>query len=316
MNYATLYGTDDPKKDAALIPQMNAAAPGPAGGGQAADQAAVLKDSTSPQAVDPRQSTVPGATPMRQTFAQMQASGMARPAPPSMTPPAGGPLPGAPAGGSYGGYSGGGGAINSELSRFASESLRTPSGFDDAAMKSAFDRMAMGIDDDFNQRETGVNEEMARRGFYDSTLAGGRLWDTNVGRRSAKVDLGERLATERARAYSTDRSAAFAQALGLQRQQSDDSFRGAELGEKGRQFDAGYGLDVFDRGEKRREYDADYGLKAYDRGEDAFRNDRNFTEDGRQFDEKLGYDRDALSQDGMFKFLNGLNDTDVTDYGY
>ncbi len=52
------------------------------------------------------------------------------------------------------------------------------------------------IDDQFNLEEQRLREDMARRGLADSTVYGGRMQDLNVSRRSAKSDLGERLALQ------------------------------------------------------------------------------------------------------------------------
>lgn len=84
-------------------------------------------------------------------------------------------------------------------------------------MGRAYDYLGGRIDDDYDMRQKSLEEEMANRGLADSVGEGmysGRTTDLNVGRRSAKEDLAERLGGN---SFSNSMSA-LQQMLGLGQQ--------------------------------------------------------------------------------------------------
>lgn len=104
-----------------------------------------------------------------------------------------------------GGMGGGNLDIGSYMQRML---MGSPTGYDDEALRGEFDRLAGQIDDQFKLDQSSLESEMAARGLADSAGKGlmtGRLSDLNVGRRSAKVDLAERLSTKRAEALNSGR---------------------------------------------------------------------------------------------------------------
>jgi hypothetical protein len=75
--------------------------------------------------------------------------------------------------------------------------------------KSTFDRLAGGIDDQYDVENQHIQEEMARRGITASTIYGGRLQDSNAMRKSAREDLASRILDTQAQTNSAARAAAI-----------------------------------------------------------------------------------------------------------
>ena len=109
---------------------------------------------------------------------------------------------------------------------------QSPTGYDDAALKSEFDRLAGSIDDEYAQRNAALEDEMARRGLSDSAGKGlmtGRLSDLNIGKRAAKVDLADRLATKRAESLNSGRQSWFDRLNNFGQQAFDNDYRTASF---------------------------------------------------------------------------------------
>lgn len=148
--------------------------------------------------------------------------------------------------------------------------LANPSAYDDEVIKMTFDRLAGSIDDQYDQENVRIHEDMARRGLQDSTVYGGRLQDSNVMRRSAKTDLGERIIDTAARTRGADRAAALQAGMAFGDQQFsrqatefqaamqtagfnsneaqrifDDALRSAQFGREGEQIDYEQALSTF-----------------------------------------------------------------------
>lgn len=172
--------------------------------------------SAIPQKKDEPTAAQPAAPPSPtagMTFAQMQAAGYARPAPPP--PPA--PAPAV----------GGGG--NPQIQAALAQLMGQPTAYDNAAMMNEFKQGAQGIEDTYNKNKTATDEEMARRGIFDSTIAGGRLHDLNIGKRSAETQLMSDLATKRAGAYDAGIRSALASAMGYEQQGTQADIARADL---------------------------------------------------------------------------------------
>jgi hypothetical protein len=148
--------------------------------------------------------------------------------------------------------------------------LRNPSAYDDDVIKTTFSRLSGSIDDQYDQENQRIKEDMVRRGLGDSSVYGGKLQDSNVMRRSAKTDLGERIldtaaqtrAADQARAIQTgmqfgDQSfgrqqTAFQDAMqtaGFNRDESqrmfDNALRSAQFGREGQGIDYEQALNTF-----------------------------------------------------------------------
>lgn len=152
----------------------------------------------------PQPTAAPPSPTAGMTFAQMQSAGYARPAPPPPPAPAGIPAVG------------GGG--NPQIQATLAKLMGQPTAYDNAAMMNEFKTGAQGIEDTYNKNKTATDEEMARRGIFDSTIAGGRLHDLNIGKRSAETQLMQDLATKRAGAYDSGIRSALASAMGYEQQ--------------------------------------------------------------------------------------------------
>lgn len=163
--------------------------------------------------------------------------------------------------------------------------LANPSAYNTDAVMGTYQRLSGQIDDDFNQRDTRINEEMARRGIYDSSIAGGRLADSNIARRSASVELADRLAQQQAEKFDQARQAAVGLGLTNQNQMFQDSQFNSDLG---------YRRDSLAQND--RQFGAEFGQRQY------------------EFDGNMGFKQDELAQNGMTDFLKLLG-SDVVDYG-
>lgn len=87
------------------------------------------------------------------------------------------------------------------IGKYIAGMMANPDPYERDIYKADYAQGIRNIDDSYNQQKTGIDEEMARRGIHDSTIAGGRLHDLNIGRRGAAVELQDRLAQNRARDY-------------------------------------------------------------------------------------------------------------------
>jgi hypothetical protein len=175
------------------------------------------------------------------TFAEMQKQGRARPAPPASTMGAGpspfggqaamppgamNPFAAQPAGNI-------GGAVQNSIFGL----LQNPSRYDQDAVQRTYGMLSGRIDDEFNQRRTGIEEDSARRGLSDSSIRGGRLADTNVEQRSAQVELADRLANQQAQTYGTDLNSAIATALGYGQQNFGQQLATSQFNQGQQQID-------------------------------------------------------------------------------
>lgn len=205
----------------------------------------------------PVQPVAQGVPPVSPTFAQMQASGQARPPSPTVAASGGNgvgigivPPSAIPGGGVIGPdltsrlHPGGqlprpGGVAqlpppppptttpaqtgpNFNVLEYILNQLASgyTNPYDSAAVKSEYDRLAQGIDDQYATNQRTTNNSFARQGLYGSAgkdFNSGRLADLNIGQRTAKTALASDLAQKYA-----DTAAAFQQA---QNQRSMDWLR-------------------------------------------------------------------------------------------
>lgn len=134
-----------------------------------------------------------------QTFSQLQQQGYARPAPPPTAPA---PMP---AGYNFQAPQQQPFQSPLNLQQSIQQLLANPDPYQNENFQREFRRGSEQIDDQYNAEAKAVNEEMARRGIYDSTIAGGRLHDTALGRRGALQDLMDRIAGQSAQSYAQNR---------------------------------------------------------------------------------------------------------------
>lgn len=244
------------------------------------------------------------------TFRQMQQQGVARPAPSmaapwGFTPPQGyGQPPQQPA--PQFGY--GASPIGNQVQGLLSKMIATPTAYDDNVIKAQRDAAVSGLNQQAKQSQDLVNEEMARRGVWASSVAGGRLGDIEVNRLNALKDLEASFLGNRAAAMDAGQRAAAG--LGMQYDQSqfqnqlgafnanlnargmdqDNAYRWGSLGENARQFNQGFGLDTQKFGEDTRRFNQGFG-------EDMRRYDQGFGEDRRRFDQNFDWNQQRDARD-------------------
>lgn len=229
------------------------------------------------QPAQPAQPSQPAEPPP--TFRQMRESGVARPAPPTSTYQANytyQPISAAPDTG----------GLREQLMAM----LGNPnSAYGSEQVMSAYRSGARDIDDDFAMRQTRAREEMVARGLSDSSIAGGRYADLNVGQREAKTSLMDSLLREKAKSDEASKQASLGMLLQLAGIDSnaalqtaqinatregnylDNQWRYADLDMRGRQFDQNFGLEreKFDTGNEQWQSEFDQRADQFTRNLDA-----------------------------------------------
>lgn len=89
--------------------------------------------------------------------------------------------------------------------------LANPSAYNSDAVQQTYNNLGGQIDDEYALEQQGLTNNMAARGLSDSSIAGGKLSDLNIGKRSAKEQLAASLATQQAQ----DLSGATSNAINL-----------------------------------------------------------------------------------------------------
>lgn len=186
--------------------------------------------------------------------------------------------------------------MTSNVQTALAQMLANPSAYNTDAVMGTYNRLAGQIDDQYNQQDTRINEEMARRGIYDSSIAGGRLADSNIARRSASVELADRLAQQQAEKFDQARQAALGLGLTDQAQQNQQSQFYSNLAQDNSQFNSDLGYRRDSLAQNDRQFGAEFGQRQY------------------EYDGDQGYRYDALAQNGNLDFLRLLG-ADVVDYG-
>ena len=120
--------------------------------------------------------------------------------------------------------------------------LQKPSGWDSDLVQNMYGTMGRQIDDQFAQQDTAINEEMAKRGLYDSSIAAGRLKDSNIGRRSAQTNLADSLLQQMGMNYGSDQARAAGLGAGYQGQQFGEGTQAFSLNQGAQQQQFGQQL--------------------------------------------------------------------------
>lgn len=221
---------------------------------------------------------------------------------------------------------GGVGGTSNQVSSLLQQMMQNPTAYDDTVIKAQRDAAMGTLDQQSRAMQSQLDEEMARRGVYASSVAGGRMGDLAANRLQAIRDLESTFLTNRADAMDRGRQAAAglglqadslnqqgslaAARMGLDAQManSDNAFRYSNLGEQSRQFGAGLGRDYAQMGMQDRQFgaglDRDYARMGMDDrqfGADLGMRDRQFganlAQNDRQFGANYGLDRDRFGYD-------------------
>lgn len=146
-------------------------------------------------------------TPSPQTtFAQLQKQGMARPAPPSA--PTAQPM--AQYGGSQQAQQ-----MRQQLQQQLQQYSATPSRFDTEAFKQIRGAQSANLNAEYQAQQKQLNEEMARRGIFSSSIAGGRMGDLAGQQARALATLDSELLQKAADTQAQDRGQLLQAGQGL-----------------------------------------------------------------------------------------------------
>jgi len=215
---------------------------------------------------------------------------------------------------------------NSQVAQLLQQMIANPTAYDDSVIQAQRAAGMGRLDQQSAMDKARLDEEMAGRGLFSSTIAQGRLGDIDINRTNAIADMEAGFLRDRASSMDAGRRAAAelglsadrnsfdqwlgGQNLGLDREKlgMDDAFRRDDLafrredstldrGQRASEFDRNFGLDTQKFGEDRRQFDATEGRlgSQFDRtyGLDRDRFDR----DSYEFDTEMGYKDRALGED-------------------
>lgn len=164
------------------------------------------------QTSHPPQSQQTGSAPPP-TFAQMQAQGQARPAPqqvqqqqpaPTQAPLSSQGASQAPAQGT-----------DSTLQQSIQQALQNPSAYGSQQVQDSYNMLNQQLGESYKQEQSQLNDELAKRGISDSSIAGQRYSDLATEQARAQSNMATTLATQAAQTYGADRTAAQSAGLGL-----------------------------------------------------------------------------------------------------
>jgi len=141
-----------------------------------------------------------------QTFAQMQAQGQARPAAPA--------APTATAFGQYGG-SQQGQQLRSQLQQRLTEFGQAPSRYDTESFKQIRGAQAANLQAEYQGQKKALDEDLAGRGLYASSIGGGRMGDLAGQQARATASLDAQLLQQAADTQAQDRTQYMQSGQGL-----------------------------------------------------------------------------------------------------
>lgn len=225
-----MYGIDQLKRPMPPIRVLN--------GTQFNTSAPYGANSDTPEPASPMAATSMAQAPAPrgnpQTFAQMRASGMARPAPP---------------------------AVSQGTRSAIDANVQNPGAYGAPQAMETFNRLNAALAEQFGVQRRALDGQSARRGIYDSSVAVGQLGDLGVQQARAQSDLAGQIAERAALSNQADRASAIGQSLQLgQMDQNQSQFdmqqelarimglggldlQNRSLDQQGSQFTAGQTLD-------------------------------------------------------------------------
>lgn len=159
------------------------------------------------------------------TFAQLQAQGQARPAPQTAAPA---PAP-APAGS--------GGTVGGQLQQSVQHALAAPSRYDLPQVQQVRSALQQQLQTDFDARGKSLNDEMARRGLSESTIAGQRYSDLGSEQSHAMADIDAQLLQNFAATQAQDLSASLGAGQNYENSFNSKSLADRELDQGAHEFD-------------------------------------------------------------------------------
>lgn len=169
------------------------------------------------------------------------------------------------------------------------QALGQPSRYDSGVANDTFNVLNRQLTQRGNADYQRINEDMASRGIYASTTAGGRLGDLATNLNNQRADFATNIATDQARNYQSDRASAIAQAMGYggqqfqqglgtfganqsagaQRYGQEAQTYGARQQEGLNQFNSGLDLAQFGLGQNNQNYNQAYTTFGANQGANA-----------------------------------------------
>lgn len=159
------------------------------------------------------------------------------------------------------------------------QALGNPSRYGAQQVGDAYDVLNRRLTQGGNADLQRINEDMASRGIYASTTAGGRMGDLATNLNQQRADYATQLSTDQARNYQSDRASAISQAMG---------FGGQQFGQGLQGFEANQGA-----GQQR--YNQEMGAGQFG----LQQNQQNFSQQAQQYG--------ANQQEGLNNFNSGLD---------
>jgi hypothetical protein len=172
-----------------------------------------------------------------------------------------------------------GGATDAASFGSIMQGLANPSRYGAANVANAYDVMDRKLTQQGTADSQRINEDMAKRGLYNSSVAGGRLGDLATNLNQQRSDLATNLLTDQAKNYQSDRASAIGQALGY----------------GGQQFGQGLQSNQFNEGLSQNRFNnnlsgMNFGLN---------QNNQNFNQQSQQYGQN--------QQEAMNRYNSGLN---------
>ena len=169
------------------------------------------------------QGQAPQSLPQQQhmTFAQMQANGMARPAPPPPPPSLN--------------------TIQGQMQGAASQALATPSRYDTQSFNTIRDSATNDLQHQYDLQREQLDENLARRGLSASTFGANNLHDLGAAQSRDMATLNSQLLQQAANTQASDRQQAFGMGQGLLQQQLAQTLGLGNLGISQGQLTGNYG---------------------------------------------------------------------------
>ena len=203
-----------------------------------------------------------------QTFAQMQQQGVARPAAPA--------APTATAFGQYGG-SQQGQQLRNQLQQRLTEFGQAPSRYDTESFKQIRGAQAANLQAEYQGQKKALDEELAGRGLYASSIGGGRMGDLAGQQARALSSLDAQLLQQAADTQAQDRAQYMQSGQGLAELAGSQDLQQFEANRVGRAAEFEQGLRS-----------AEFGQRQYEQaGQEALQSaqaEENASQAARQFD--------------------------------
>ena len=203
-----------------------------------------------------------------QTFAKMQEQGLARPAAPA--------APTATAFGQYGG-SQQGQQLRNQLQQRLTEFGQAPSRYDTESFKQIRGAQAANLQAEYQGQQKALNEDLASRGLYASSIGGGRMGDLAGQQARATASLDAQLLQQAADTQAQDRAQYMQSGQGLAELAGSQDLQQFEANRVGKAAEFEQGLRS-----------AEFGQRQYEQaGQEALQSaqaEENASQVARQFD--------------------------------